>query len=67
MDTTDWLNINSMIVDDFEQLYVTTHPAAQIPTTAQGSIRLPGASVNFNTNILIIAAVVLAAVLLLRR
>jgi hypothetical protein len=67
MDSQDWLNFGMLIDDQAEHWYVLTHPGSQIPTDAQGTIRLPGAAVNFNTNILILGAVILAAVLLLRK
>lgn len=67
MDAPDLVALGQLVNDEWQQWYVLQHPGTQLPTVAQGEIRIPGVTAGFNTNVLIIGLLVLAAVVLLRK
>lgn len=67
MDATDWVQFGTMIDDSAMNWYALTHPGTSLPAPAPGAVvSLPGVHASFNTNLLIIGAVIVAAVLLLK-
>lgn len=67
MTAEDWASLGLLGNEIALQWYSTTHPDRPIATPPQyASINVPGVKASFNTNLLIIGAVVVVAVLLLK-
>lgn len=68
MDATDWAQLGMLANDIFVTDYVLTHPGSQIPEPpSTGTIRVPGVSGTFNTNLLVLGVLAVVAVVLLNR
>lgn len=64
MDATDWVSLGLLGDQIAQQWYVMLHPGTAIPVPTNASVNIPGVQASFNTNLLIIAAVVVAVVVL---
>lgn len=67
MTAQDWAQLGMLVDDSAMNWYVMTHPGSSVPApAATATVSVPGLRGSVNTNLLIIGAVVLVAVLLLR-
>lgn len=68
MDAEDWARLGILGDQIALQWYTVTHPQAQMPGQNQVTIPLPGpgGQANFNSNLLIIGVIVIAAIVLMK-
>lgn len=67
MDATDWAQLGLLGNNVAMQWYVLSHPGAQLPAAVpQATLSVPGLQGAVNTNLLILAAVALGAILILK-
>jgi hypothetical protein len=67
-DAEKWVALGMLGNTIAQQWYVLGHPGTSLPAPAPGGeINVPGVRASFNTNLLIIGAIVLGAVVLLNK
>lgn len=68
VDVNDWVQLGMLGNDIAMNWWILAHPGSQLPVApASGQISVPGARVTFNPNLVIVGAVIVLAVLFMKK